>query len=106
MVTRARRVPAVKVLCGATGERRTVRCPRCCDLRELQKRICDAFGQDFLGVKAEILVDGHLIEKPFKVVKGTCATVWFIPTNDPFWLDVRDRPRPQLEGHRPSPLRN
>ena len=97
----------MKVLCGATGERRTVRCRRRCSLRELQKRVCDAFGQDFLGMKAEILVDGHLLdEKPFKVVNGTCATVWFIPTNDPFWLDVRDRPRPQRDGHEPSPLRN
>ena len=81
-----------------------MRCPRRCSLRELQKRICDAFDQDFLGVKAEILVDGHLIEKPFKVVKGTCATVWFIPTNGPFWLDVRDHPRSSLEGRDPSPL--
>ena len=43
-------------------------------------------------------------EKPFWVVART-AIVWFSPTDDPYWLDVRDRRRQLFEGREPSPLR-
>ena len=98
----------VELVNGATGDRRTVRCARRCPLRHLQKRVCGAFGEDFPGIKAEIAVDGRLFklfdEKPFWGVART-GTVWFTPTDDPYWLDVRDRRRQLLEGREPSPLR-
>ena len=98
----------VELVNGATGDRRTVRCARRCPLRHLQKRVCGAFGEDFPGIKAEIAVGGRLFkrfdEKPFWGVART-GNVWFTPTDDPYWLDVRDRRRQLLQGREPSPLR-
>ena len=66
-------------------------------LRDVQKTLCKMFGQSFPKSKCSLDVAGvkyeDFIEKPFEdiVADFTPCSIYFEPTDDPYFYDLEDR---------------